>query len=78
MVAGQSLALTNPEPQYVVGELADSSVNIYVRVSVKTGDYWTVFFSLNKGLKEACDAAGITISFPQRWLHIESGALPKD
>ena len=23
-------------------------------------------------------AAGITISFPQRWLHIESGALPKD
>ena len=78
VVAGQSLALTNPEPQYVVGELADSSVNIYVRVSVKTGDYWTVFFSLNKGLKEACDAAGITISFPQRWLHIESGALPKD
>ena len=78
VVAGQSLALTNPEPQYVVGELADSSVNIYVRVSVKTGDYWTVFFNLNKGLKEACDAAGITISFPQRWLHIESGVLPKD
>jgi small conductance mechanosensitive channel len=78
VVAGQSLALTNPEPQYVVGELADSSVNIYVRVSVKTGDYWTVFFNLNKGLKEACDAAGITIPFPQRWLHIESGALPKD
>jgi small conductance mechanosensitive channel len=78
VVAGQSLALTNPEPQYVVGELADRSVNIYVRVSVKTGDYWTVFFNLNKGLKEACDAAGITIPFPQRWLHIESGALPKD
>ena len=78
VVAGQSLALTNPEPLYVVGELADRSVNIYVRVSVKTGDYWTVFFNLNKGLKEACDAAGITIPFPQRWLHIESGVLPKD
>jgi small conductance mechanosensitive channel len=77
VVAGQSLALTNPEPQYVVGELADSSVNIYVRVWVKTADYWTVSFNLNKGLKEACDAVGITIPFPQRSLHIESGAVPK-
>lgn len=73
VVAGESLVLSDPEPTYTVGELADSSVNIYVRVWVNTADYWTVFFNLNKGIKEACDAAGITIPFPQRTVHIERG-----
>lgn len=77
VVAGESLVISDPEPQYVVGEMADSSVNIFVRVWVNTPDYWTVFFNLNKGIKEACDKAGITIPFPQRSLHIESGDLPK-
>ena len=77
VVAGEPLVIADPEPQYVVGEMAESSVNIYVRVWVNTADYWTVFFNLNKGLKEACDVAGITIPFPQRTLHIESGEAPK-
>tara|TARA_R110002110_G_scaffold2858_12_gene14412 strand:+ start:6968 stop:7810 length:843 start_codon:yes stop_codon:yes gene_type:complete len=77
VVAGQDLVIADPEPQYVVGEMAESSVNIYVRVWVNTADYWTVLFNLNKQLKEACDEAGITIPFPQRTLHIESGEAPK-
>jgi len=77
VVAGQELVIAEPEPQYVVGEMADSSVNIFIRVWVNTPDYWTVFFNLNKALKEACDEAGITIPFPQRTLHIESGEAPK-
>lgn len=77
VVAGESLVLSDPEAQYVVGEMAESSVNIYVRVWVNTADYWTVFFNLNKGLKLACDKAGISIPFPQRTLHIESGEAPK-
>lgn len=77
VVAGESLVHSDPEPQYVVGEMAESSVNIYVRVWVDTADYWTVFFNLNKGLKLACDKAGISIPFPQRTLHIESGDAPK-
>jgi len=52
-------------------------VNIYVRVGVNTADYWTVLLNLNNGIKEACDKAGITIPFPQRSIHIESGELPK-
>lgn len=77
VVEAEPLGLKDPEPQYVVGEMADSSVNIYVRVWCNTADYWTVFFNLNKALKEACDAAGISIPFPQRSIHIESGELPK-
>jgi len=57
--------------------MADSSVNIFVRVWVNSPDYWTVFFNLNKALKVACDEAGISIPFPQRSIHIESGELPK-
>lgn len=76
VVEAEALALTDPEPQYVVAEMAESSINIFVRVWVNTPDYWTVFFNLNKGLKEACDKAGITIPFPQRSIHIESGELP--
>ena len=77
MVAGEALVLSDPEAQYVVGEMAESSVNIYVRVWVNTADYWTVFFNLNKGLKLACDKARISISFPQRTLHNESGEAPR-
>jgi small conductance mechanosensitive channel len=77
VVAGESLVTADSEPQYVVGEMADSSVNIFVRVWVNTADYWTVFFNLNNGIKEACDQAGITIPFPQRSIHIESGDAPQ-
>jgi hypothetical protein len=35
-----------------------------------------VFFNLNKGLKLACDKAGVSTPFPQRTLHIESGEAP--
>jgi small conductance mechanosensitive channel len=77
VVANEELVISDPEPQYVVGEMADSSVNIYVLVWVKTADYWTVFFNLNKNLKEACDEAGITIPYPQRSIHIETRDLPK-
>jgi small conductance mechanosensitive channel len=77
VVEAEPLGLKDPEPQFVVGEMADSSVNIFVRVWVNSPDYWTVFFNLNKALKEACDEAGISIPFPQRSIHIESGELPK-
>jgi len=58
--------LKDPEPQVVVKELADSSVNIAVRPTIKKEDYWTVYFDLNKKIKEEFDKKGITIPFPQR------------
>ena len=76
VIDAEPLALKEPAPQIVVGEMAESSINIFVRVWANTPDYWTAFFNLNKALKEACDAAGITIPFPQRTVHIEKGADP--
>ena len=50
--------------------LADSSVNFVVRPWVKTEDYWGVYFDAMQGIKEALDAAGIEIPFPQMDVHL--------
>lgn len=59
----------DPEPFFAVSELADSSVNITVRVWVNAGDYWGVKFDLTKQFKEAFDREGIDIPFPQTVVH---------
>jgi small conductance mechanosensitive channel len=55
-----------PAPQVVVGELADSSVNLIVRVWCASADYWGLKFDLTKRFKEAFDAKGLTIPYPQQ------------
>lgn len=62
--------LAEPPTQIAVGELAGSSVNLIVRPWVSAGDYWGVFFDFQKNCKEAFDAAGIEIPFPQTVVHL--------
>ena len=64
--------LTLPEPavQVEIVELADSSVNFICRPWSKTGDYWTVFFDLQKQMKEGLEAAGCSIPYPQQDVHL--------
>lgn len=71
LIANDSRILKDPAPTVAVAELADSSVNIVVRPWVSSADYWNVFFDMHKSMKEACDAAGIEIPFPQRVVHME-------
>jgi small conductance mechanosensitive channel len=61
--------LTDPEPQIIVAELADSSVNLAVRPWVNKDDYWNVKFDLTRKFKEALDENDIEIPFPQRVVH---------
>ena len=58
--------LKDPEPQVVVKELGDNSVNIAVRPAVKKEDYWGVYFDVIRKIKEQFDKNKITIPFPQR------------
>ncbi len=61
--------LAEPAPSVNVLELADSSVNLAVRPFVLVPDYWSVYFEIQELGKEALDAAGIEIPFPQRVIH---------
>lgn len=68
--------LKDPEPTTMVMSLGDSSVNVNMRCWVATSDYWAVFFDLNKASKTSIEAAGCSIPFPQRDVHLfkEGGA----
>ncbi|MBI1382524.1 MAG: mechanosensitive ion channel [Planctomycetaceae bacterium] len=64
------MVLAEPAPMIELDKLADSSVNFVVRPWVRTQDYWRVYFDLMRSMKEALDAEGISIPFPQRDVHL--------
>jgi small conductance mechanosensitive channel len=71
-IAKEDRVKGEPEPFVAVGELADSSVNLVVRVWVANGDYWGVKFDLTKAFKQALDENGITIPYPTRTVYTEN------
>jgi small conductance mechanosensitive channel len=62
--------LSDPAPTVAVSELGDSSVNLVVRPYCQPTDYWKVHFAVVEASKNALDAAGISIPFPQRDVHL--------
>jgi small conductance mechanosensitive channel len=69
LLKSDSRVLAEPETQIAVGELADSSVNLLVRPWVKKEDYWGLKLDFTHKVKEAFDAQGIEIPFPQMVMH---------
>jgi small conductance mechanosensitive channel len=65
-VSAHPLAFETPEPAIMVGELAESSVNILCRPWTKTGDYLTVYWDLTRQVKENFERAGISTPYPRR------------
>ncbi len=62
--------LKDPEPIIAVGELASSSVDLVIRPWCGRDDYWPLRFDLTRKLKEELEAAGCSIPFPQRDVHV--------
>lgn len=62
--------LKDPAVVIAVNELADSSVNFVVRPWVNSADYWAVKWDLTENIKEAFDANGISIPYPQQDVHM--------
>ena len=69
-ISADPRVLADPAPVVAVHELADSSVNMVVRPWVKAEDYWTTRWDLTRGLKENLEAAGCSIPYPQRDVHM--------
>lgn len=70
VIAGEARVLADPEPLVAVDELADSSVNFVVRPWVEAGDYWAVRRDLVLAFKTELEAAGCSIPYPQRDIHL--------
>jgi len=68
------LILADPPITVKLHELGDSSLNFICRPWVKTADYWTVYWDVTRAVKERFDAAGISIPFPQRDVHVHTVA----
>lgn len=66
-----------PEPEVLVKDLGDSAVVVTLRYWTAASNFWPVQFDLTKAAKEAFDAKGITIPFPQRDVHFVPAEAPQ-
>ena len=69
VIAADGRILNSPEPFIALSALDASSVNIVIRVWVKTSDYWGVYFDMNKTIKATFNEKGIGFPFPQLTVH---------
>ena len=63
--------LKTPAPFVEIGLLNESSVDIKMRVWVKSTDYWPVFFSMNEKVYKTLPKEGLHFPFPQVDVHID-------
>lgn len=61
--------LKEPAPFVEIGQLNDSSVDIKMRVWVKSPDYWPVFFGMNEKVYKTMPQEGLHFPFPQVEIH---------
>ena len=76
VLENDSRVLKAPKPVTPVGALGASSVEIVVRCWVPNAVYWDTLFDLQKTVKLALDAGGITIAFPQHVVTFRNGPAP--
>lgn len=70
VLAKDSRILSEPAAPFIaLTALADSSVNVVVRVWVNSSDYWGVYFDINKNIYETFNEVGIGFPFPQLTVH---------
>lgn len=70
IITSHDHVLADPPPVVGVDELGDNGVVFVFRPFVATDDMWQTRYDLNEQVKLAFDAAGITIPFPQRDVHL--------
>ncbi|WP_083932855.1 mechanosensitive ion channel family protein [Gillisia sp. CAL575] len=69
LMAEQEQIFTDPAPQVVVTELADSAVNLSLRFWALNEDFWNCHWYTIEEAKTRLEAAGVGIPFPQRDVH---------
>lgn len=67
--AADERIMTDPEPFIVLGSLSASSVDITIRLWVKSENYWSVYFDTQETIYKTFNAKGINFPFPQLTIH---------
>ena len=69
LFAADTRILQEPAPFVALGALSSSSVDITIRLWVKSEDYWGVFFDNNETIYKTFNKEGINFPFPQLTVH---------
>lgn len=69
LFAADTRILQEPAPFVALGALSSSSVDITIRLWVKSEDYWGVFFDTNEAIYKTFNKEGINFPFPQLTVH---------
>lgn len=72
LIDQEPFALLSPSPSVFVSDLADSWVNITVRIWAPVSEWFGLKTRLLWNIKKTLEENGIEIPFPQRVLHIKS------
>ena len=67
--AADERILHDPKPFIALGNLSASSVDITIRLWVKSTDYWAVYFDTQETIYKTFNAKGISFPFPQLTIH---------
>ncbi len=70
-LAKDERVLQEPAPMIVVGDLADSSVDLKIRIWTHADVLYPVYWEMLERIKLAFDENDITIPFPQRDVHMQ-------
>ncbi|MGH8032600.1 MAG: mechanosensitive ion channel family protein [Luteimonas sp.] len=70
--------LDRPAPDVQVYALVDNCVSLGIRCHVANGDWFIARCELTERIKKAFDAAGISMPFPQRDVHMYHHAVAAD
>lgn len=72
LLESDTRVLKDPAVFIALSAMADSSINLTVRVWVNAPDYWGVFFDTNEKVYNDFNAGGINIPFPQMDVHVHN------
>ena len=64
-------ALLDPAPMAVISGYGECGINYSLRIWVKTGDYWDVYFLVNQRVKQIFDEQGIPMAYPHLNIHVK-------
>lgn len=65
-VADDDRVLDKPAPEIMVKQVSDSAVIVNVRVWSLLGNYWGLYWDLQRRVKETVEGAGCSLPFPTR------------